>query len=290
MIVTPAPIVTVAAPASSVAEASIPLVTAYDAPDGAAAWEFANPIDSGAPLTFYIEENKGDWLHVRLPTRPNGSLGWIRSSDVSVKALTYSLRVSTAGHTVTLLKDDEVVQIFPAAVGTGDTPTPLGDFYLTELLAPTNTGYGPFAYGISAFSEVLNEFGGGPGQIGMHGTDDAASIGQSASHGCIRLSNEDITTLAGLLPLGHADHHRVGLARRACSPTSATSRPERPAGHSPDSSVRTRIAPHSGQVRTASSGAWRIACRSVPDEHHVARFARVAAEQSCPRPRSEILS
>ena len=36
----------------------------------------------------------------------------------------------------------------------------------------------------------------------MHGTDDAASIGQSASHGCIRLFNEDITTLAGLLPLG----------------------------------------------------------------------------------------
>jgi len=201
-VVTPAPIVTVAAPISSVAEASVPLITAYDAPDGAAAWEFANPIDSGAPLTFYIEENKGDWLHVRLPTRPNGSTGWIRSSEVSISALSYSLRVSTAGHTVTLLKDDEVVQTFPAAVGTGDTPTPFGEFYLTELLAPTNSGYGPFAYGISAFSEVLNEFGGGPGQIGMHGTDDEGSIGQSASHGCIRLSNEDITTLAGLLPLG----------------------------------------------------------------------------------------
>ncbi|MDY0909686.1 L,D-transpeptidase family protein [Microbacterium sp. CFBP9034] len=202
VVVTPAPTATVAAPTSSVAEASVPVVTAYDAPDGAAAFEFGNPIDSGAPLTFYVEEKQGEWLHVRLPTRPNGSTGWIRSSDVHVKALSYSLLVSTAGHTVTLLKDDEVVDTFPAAVGTGDTPTPLGEFYLTELLAPTNDGYGPFAYGISAFSEVLNEFGGGPGQIGMHGTDDAASIGQSASHGCIRLSNEDITMLAGMLPLG----------------------------------------------------------------------------------------
>lgn len=36
----------------------------------------------------------------------------------------------------------------------------------------------------------------------MHGTDDSSSIGRAASHGCIRLSNEDITYLAGILPLG----------------------------------------------------------------------------------------
>lgn len=200
---TPAPAPSVVASTSrSVAEASVGSVAALDAPDGAVVSEFANPLPSGAPLTFLIEEIQGEWLRVQLPMRPNGSTGWIRASDASVKALRYSLHVSTAGHTVTLLKDDVIVQTFPAAVGTGDTPTPLGSFYLTELLAPTNDGYGPFAYGISAFSEVLNEFGGGPGQIGLHGTDDAASIGQSASHGCIRLSNEDITTLAGLLPLG----------------------------------------------------------------------------------------
>jgi lipoprotein-anchoring transpeptidase ErfK/SrfK len=70
------------------------------------------------------------------------------------------------------------------------------------LIAPTNTGYGPSACGLSAYSEVLTSFGAGPGQIGLHGTDDAASIGTAASHGCIRMSNEDIATLAGLLPLG----------------------------------------------------------------------------------------
>ncbi|HUG51222.1 MAG TPA: L,D-transpeptidase [Terrimesophilobacter sp.] len=36
----------------------------------------------------------------------------------------------------------------------------------------------------------------------MHGTEDAASIGRAASHGCIRMSNADITALAALLPLG----------------------------------------------------------------------------------------
>lgn len=177
-------------------------VAVYDAVDGAQLTTFANPNASGAPLVFLVEATEGAWLQVKLPMRPNGSVGWVRASDVTVAALEYRLEVSTADRTVTLLKGAEVVQTFAAAIGTGDTPTPLGDFYLTELLAPTNQGYGPFAYGISAFSDVLNSFGGGPGQIGMHGTDDADSIGQAASHGCIRLSNDDITMLAGILPLG----------------------------------------------------------------------------------------
>ncbi len=177
-------------------------VVAFDAPEGAEVARFANPVESGAPLVFLVEASEGAWLRVKLPMRPNGSVGWIDASTVTIASLNYSLEVSTAERTVTLLQDNEPVQTFTAAVGTGDTPTPVGSYYLTELLAPTNHGYGPYAYGISAFSDVLNSFGGGVGQIGMHGTDDSGSIGEAASHGCIRLSNDDITYLAGILPLG----------------------------------------------------------------------------------------
>lgn len=177
-------------------------VIAFDAPDGAEVARFGNPVESGAPLVFLVEASESDWLRVKLPMRPNGSVGWVQASAVTVASLNFSLEVSTAERTVTLLQDNEPVQTFAAAVGTGDTPTPVGSYYLTELLAPTNNGYGPYAYGISAFSDVLNSFGGGPGQIGMHGTDDSGSIGEAASHGCIRLSNDDITYLAGILPLG----------------------------------------------------------------------------------------
>ena len=111
-----------------------------------------------------------------------------------------------AAHQVQLYQGSQLLHSYPAATGTGGTPTPLGLFYLTELLAPTNPGYGPYAYGLSGFSEVLTSFGGGPGQIGLHGTADAASIGRSTSHGCIRLANPDITTLAKMLPLGTPVH------------------------------------------------------------------------------------
>lgn len=171
-------------------------------PDEAATQTLSNPQESGTPLTLLVVARHDAWLQVSLPQRPNGSTGWVREGDVILHALVYSLEVSTGRNTLTLSENGRPVKTYPVATGTGGTPTPHGAFFLTELIEPTNEGYGPYAFGVSAFSEVLTSFGGGPGQIGLHGTDDEGSIGQSASHGCIRMANGDITELVGLLPLG----------------------------------------------------------------------------------------
>lgn len=177
-------------------------VAVYGSVDGAVTETLANPQPSGAPLTFLVASTRGEWLQVDLAQRPNGSTGWIKADSVTLHSLVYSLQASTEQNTLTLLKNGTPVKTYTAATGTGGTPTPHGSIYITELLQPTNDGYGPYAFGLSAFSDVLSSFGGGPGQVGLHGTDDAASIGHSASHGCIRLANPDITELADLLPLG----------------------------------------------------------------------------------------
>jgi len=178
-------------------------VEVRDSPAGATVHTLPRVRESGTPQTFLLDlDPGGQWLRVKLPVRPNGSTGWVRRGDVTLSAVGYRLEMSTATNRLTLLEDGDVVDTFEAASGTGNTPTPLGSFYLVELLRPTNDGYGPYAYGLSGFSEVLSDFGGGPGQIGLHGTDDPDSIGRAASHGCIRLSDPDITMLAELLPLG----------------------------------------------------------------------------------------
>ena len=61
--------------------------------------------------------------------------------------------------------------------------------------------YGTYAYGLSAFSDVLTDWAGG-GIIGLHGTNDPSSIGDRKSHGCIRMYNSDIEKLVPVLPLG----------------------------------------------------------------------------------------
>ena len=171
-------------------------------PGGTVTTTLENPQASGAPLVFRVVDQRDGWVQVQLAQRPNGSTGWVPDSAVSLSTTSYAIVVTESDNTLDLYRGGKVVDSYPVATGTGGTPTPTGRFALTELLAPTNSGYGPYAYGTTAFSDVLNNFGGGPGQIGLHGTEDASSVGRAASHGCIRMHNDDITTLAKTLPLG----------------------------------------------------------------------------------------
>jgi lipoprotein-anchoring transpeptidase ErfK/SrfK len=157
----------------------------------------------GSARALLVVDGADGWLEVALPTRPNGSTGWIRADGVDIEEVPYELVVDVAARTLTLLDGGETVLTTAAAVGTPDLPTPTGEFYLTDKLATGDDGaYGPFALGLSAHSEVLTEFAGGDGQVGIHGTNEPSSIGQPVSHGCVRVANDVITRLADLLPLG----------------------------------------------------------------------------------------
>ena len=179
-------------------------VAVHDKAGGRVVRTFANPQPSGAPLVFMLDAEQGAWLRVFLPARPNGSTGWVRRADVNVRGVTFRIDVARAAHEVRLYEHGRLVKRFPAGIGTARTPTPGGTFYVKELLEPPDPGgdYGPYAYGLSGFSNVLTSFNGGDGVIGIHGTNDPSSVGRDVSHGCIRLRNADITYLARRLPLG----------------------------------------------------------------------------------------
>jgi hypothetical protein len=164
----------------------------------------SNPTSIGAPLVFLVKSRGDGWEQVFLPIRPDGATGWVGDRYLSLAWDPYSLQARLQTHELVLRKNGRVSARFPAAVGRSVLPTPTGRYYLVDLLKqPDPRGpYGPYAFGTSAFSKVLYHFGGGPGQIGIHGTDEQQSIGHSVSHGCIRLRNRDIARLAHELPLG----------------------------------------------------------------------------------------
>ena len=99
---------------------------------------------------------------------------------------------------------DEVLFQAPVATGTPKTPTPLGNFFIDIVVKLTNTKgvYGPFQLSVAGFSDVLQHFEGGVGQIAIHGTNRPDLIGQFVSNGCIRLNNDDITALQPMVPVG----------------------------------------------------------------------------------------
>lgn len=146
-----------------------------------------------------------EWIEVRLPVQPNGSTGWIRADDVTVTSADLEIRIYLAEHELELLDGGEVVMTTPVAVGAPESPTPPGVYYVTDPLDFTHndTGvYGAYALGLSGFSEVLEEFYGGPPQLAIHGTNKPELIGQSVSNGCIRLPNDAVIELADLVDLG----------------------------------------------------------------------------------------
>jgi lipoprotein-anchoring transpeptidase ErfK/SrfK len=189
-----------------VATANGPTVGVFRSPEEPQpALSLGNPNEDGAPRVFLVEDaSRPGWLLVLLPIRPNGSTGWIREADVTLTKTDYRLKVELGAHRLTVWKRDQPVASEPIGVGVANTPTPNGRYYIAELLQPPNPGgpYGPYAYGISGYSDVLKNFGGGNGMVGIHGTNDPSGIGSNVSHGCIRMRNEAITHLAQVLPLG----------------------------------------------------------------------------------------
>ncbi|MCK9871677.1 L,D-transpeptidase [Nocardiopsis dassonvillei] len=164
----------------------------------------ASPNDFGVERAFLVERNEGEWLQVLLPVRPNGSTGWVRSDEVSLTSTDYRVEVDTGDFAFTVFDGDEEVRTGVIGTGEGETPTPEGRYYFTELLQPPDPEgpYGVYAFGLSGFSETLETFAGGPGQLAVHGTNDEEALGRQVSHGCVRVSNEDITWMAENLPIG----------------------------------------------------------------------------------------
>ena len=138
------------------------------------------------------------WVRVQLPRRPNGSQAWIPSSATELSSTAVRLRIRTRSHRVEVWRDGHLAASYPAAVGTGSTPTPVGRFAIQDPVpssASQRSYLGPYILTLTAHSAVLRSFMGGDGLVAIHGTNAPGLLGQSVSHGCVRVSNSAVTSL-----------------------------------------------------------------------------------------------
>jgi hypothetical protein len=164
--------------------------------------------ESGFPEVYLVLRKFGgrhgdEWLQVRIPMRPNGHKGWVRSSALGpLYHVRTQLVVDRSRLRATLYRNGHRRWSAPVGVGKSSTPTPAGHFWVTEKFKTQNPAgpYGPVAFGTSDYS-VLSDWPGG-GVIGIHGTDEPALIPGRPSHGCIRVRNEAISRLWHKLPIG----------------------------------------------------------------------------------------
>ena len=72
-------------------------------------------------------------------------------------------------------------------------------------LADPNGFFGPWALHLTALSNALRRYDGGPGRIAIHGRGGASlrdPLGSARSHGCIRIDNAAIRYLSARVPDG----------------------------------------------------------------------------------------
>jgi hypothetical protein len=118
------------------------------------------------------------------------------------------LEIDLSERELSVVEDGEIIDRFPVAVGKDDYPTPEGKFTIRKVIwnpawVPPDSkwahGKSPKAPGdpdnpmkrVKMFFKEPDYY--------IHGTGDDESLGKAESHGCIRMSTDDVTRLAQLV-------------------------------------------------------------------------------------------
>jgi lipoprotein-anchoring transpeptidase ErfK/SrfK len=168
------------------------------------AWRPITGSHTVLPIINRATRNGVRWIRVRAPGRPNGTKAWMLRRSTVLTTTSWSLVVRTSSRRVLVYRHGRLVRTLGAIVGKPSTPTPHGHFFVEESIRMLRgAAGGPFALALSARSNVLQEFEGGPGQIAIHGIANlGGTLGTAASHGCVRVSNRSVSWLITRIPAG----------------------------------------------------------------------------------------
>jgi len=210
------PVTTAAPTTTTIPVPQVPASTELATPHGATA-TFASPGSAqngevgvwyGYQLTLPVLADQGDWLQVRLPQRPNGSVAWVRRAEVDLTSTPWHIIVGVGAEVLTVYNAGQPVMTFPVGVGTPRTPTVTGNYFITVHAPPPNAAYGPFVLSTSAHSDAIQSWeGAGDAILAIHGpidsyADSLIGTGRArVSNGCIRMHDRDLAQLA-VIPIG----------------------------------------------------------------------------------------
>ena len=135
--------------------------------------------------------------------------------EVSAQAFAHVITINRSTNRLTLYENAKVWRTFPVATGQAIYPTPRGTFHI--VVKYRNPWWYPPTS--SSWAQGLKPVPPGPSNplgtrwmgisspgVGIHGTDAPASIGYSASHGCVRMQVPDAEWLFDHVDIGTTVH------------------------------------------------------------------------------------
>lgn len=102
-----------------------------------------------------------------------------------------SIFVDITDNKLSIISDGKIIKTYPISSGKYSYPSPIGDWIVTDK-DNWGAGFGGYWMGLNV-----------PwGKYGIHGTNKPASIGEAASHGCIRMKVKDAEEVYKLVRYG----------------------------------------------------------------------------------------
>lgn len=159
----------------------------------------------GADTWLPVIEQKPGWLRVLLPSRPNGSTGWLHHNPnrLQVAQTPYLIEVDRARFRLTLSRADSPgKESWTAGIGKPGAVTPAGRTFVLANVHDTKATFSDIVLPLGTHSDTYTSYGGGPGTVGIHTWPTSDAFGTASSDGCIRIPHHALKTLSTTVPLG----------------------------------------------------------------------------------------
>lgn len=182
-------------------------VSLLDRPGGKVIKRIGDTTEFGSPevLSATGRPRRDGWLAVSHTSLGNEGVAWLQPdrAPVSPRTRVVRLEVDLSRREVVVRREGVGPRRISVAVGAPDSPTPPGEYYVTDKLPGAD--YGPF-YGccilaLSGRQPNLPQGWSGGDRLAIHGSP-TPTWGKNVSNGCLHAREADLRYLLKTVPLG----------------------------------------------------------------------------------------
>lgn len=162
----------------------------------------------GQSMTAWVQavSRDGRWGRVTLPwSKPVDRAGWVRIDGFAGGTTPTMVVADLSERRVHVYRGCRQLFSVSSAIGRSGSPSPRGRFWVTDRVAVPGSqraSFGTYAFGLSTVQPNLPVGWTGGDQMAIHGTGAPGSIGEAASAGCLRVSEDALARLKPLLRAG----------------------------------------------------------------------------------------
>ena len=175
-------------------------------PDGEVVGRVGDTTEFGSPEVLSpTGRRRGSWAAVRHTSLGNSRVAWVDTerAPVLMRPRRLKLEVDLSRRELVLLPNGVPNRRISIAIGAPDTPTPPGEYYVTDKLPGADFGpyYGCCILALSGHQPNLPQGWSGGDRLAIHGSP-TPTWGQNVSNGCLHAREADLRYLLKTVPLG----------------------------------------------------------------------------------------